>query len=272
MRNYARVVPVLAVCLAAAVFVKLAAAAPTQNFGPASGTIPDAATAQPKSQPPPPPPKAAPTVVTVAPKKVAAPATDSAELKKLRAELDDARAEAAQAKKNAVRVADLENENKELNAKLTAAEKKASVKPVAPADSAEVKKLRGDLEKARADTAQARAEAGELRKQAVTKPVIEPAEVKNLQAQLSQAQKEAEQAKTKSAARMSELQKQNTDLSVKLGAAQKSAAAAPSEAPDARVMKRLRNENSYLRNLLDTYTAKNPELKGQLRRYEQESK
>jgi hypothetical protein len=37
-------------------------------------------------------------------------------------------------------------------------------------------------------------------------------------------------------------------------------------------MKRLRDENSYLRNLLDTYAAKNPELKGQLRRYAQEEK
>jgi hypothetical protein len=68
------------------------------------------------------------------------------------------------------------------------------------------------------------------------------------------------------------LEKGNTDLTAKLATAQKTAAAAPAEAPDARVMKRLREENSYLRNLLDTYTAKNPELKGQLRRYEQDEK
>jgi hypothetical protein len=31
----------------------------------------------------------------------------------------------------------------------------------------------------------------------------------------------------------------------------------------------LRNENSYLRNLLDTYAEQNSELKGQLRRHDQ---
>jgi hypothetical protein len=206
-------------------------------------------------------------VITAAPKKAPAPATDSAELKKLRAELDAARAEAAQAKKNAARAIDLENENRELGAKLATAEKKANAKPAAPIDSAEVKSLRAELDKSRA-------EAAELKKKAAAKPAVavDSGEVKNLRAELSDARKEAEQAKSKSAARLSDLEKQNADLSAKLSAAQKTAAAAPAEAPEARVMKRLREENSYLRNLLDKYTAKNPELKGQLRHYEQEVK
>ena len=74
----------------------------------------------------------------------------------------------------------------------------------------------------------------------------------------------------KATARVAELEKQNTDLSSKLAAEKKVAAAVTSaEPPDARVMKRLRDENSYLRNLLDTYAAQNPELKGRLLRHDQ---
>jgi hypothetical protein len=253
MRNYLRVVFVLAVCLFTAMFVRPAAAEPKQNFGPASGTIPDAEAPQ-STKPKPMPP-----------------AGDSSEVKKLRAELDAARAEAAQAKRNAARVADLEKENRDLSAKLEAAEKKASAKPMMPVDSAEVKNLRADLDKSRGDLEKSRAEVAELKKQVAAKPAVavDSGEVKSLRAQLGDARKEAEHAKSKSAARAAELEKQNADLSAKLAAAEKTTAGAPTEAPDARIMKRLREENSYLRNLLDTYSAKNPELKGQLRRYEQ---
>lgn len=255
MRNYLRFVPVFAVCLSAAMFVRPVTAQPKQNFGPASGAIPEAEA--PKAQKP----RATPAPVATTPKAVAS--TDSAEVKKLRAELDAARSDAAQAKRSAVRVAALEEENKELSSKLAAAEKKANAKLATPVDSAEVKSLRADLDKSRSEVA-------ELRKQVAAKPAVavDGAEVKSLRAQLSEARKEAEQARGKSS-RVAELEKQNADLSAKLAAAQKTAAAAPTEAPDARIMKRLREENSYLRNLLDTYSAKNPELKGQLRRYEQ---
>jgi multidrug resistance efflux pump len=156
----------------------------------------------------------------------------------------------------------LEKENSELSAKLATAQKKLDAQS---AQAAELKNVRGELDKARADVA-------ELKKQAAAKPVVDSGEVKSLRTQLSDARKEADQAKKKSDARISELEKLNTDLSAKLATAQKTAAAAPSETPDARIMKRLREENSYLRNLLDTTAAKNPELKGQLRRYEQDAK
>ena len=243
---------------------------------------------------------------------VLAPGPDSAELKKLRADLDAARADAAQSKKNAARAADLDKANKDLSAKLSAAEKKVSA---TPADSAEVKNLR--------------AQVADLKKQVAAKPAGDSAEVKTLRNQLADSRKELDQAK-KSTSQVADLQKQNKDLSTQLAAAKKEASArytppvlaptvdsadlkklraeadsaradaekarktisdlekknadlssklaaeaktaapaAAAEPADARVMKQLRNENSYLRNLLDTYAAKNPELKGQLRHHDQ---
>jgi chromosome segregation ATPase len=182
-------------------------------------------------------------------------ATDSTELNKLRKELDAAHADTAQAQKGAARAASLEKANGDLSAKLAAAEKKTETQ------ATEVKNIQGELDKSRAEVAS-------LKKQVAAKPAVDPGEVKSLQGQLSDARKDAEQAKKKSDARISELEKGNADLSAKLATAQKAAAAAPAEAPDARVMKRLREENSYLRNLLEKYSAKNPELKGQLRHYE----
>ena len=256
--------------------------------------------------------------VKVAPP-AAAPKTDAAEVKKLRADLEAARADATQSKKDAARAIDLEKQNKDLSTKLAAAEKKASAPPV---DSAEVRKLRADLDKSHAEVA-------DLKKLAAAKPVGDSAEVKSLRSQLADARKELDQSK-KSAAQVADLQKQNKDLSSQLTTAKKEAsakvtpaAAAPAVDPaelkklraeadsaradaekarktasdlekknadlssklasekkaattaaaaepaDARVLKQLRNENSYFRNLLDTYAAQNPELKGQLRRHDQ---
>ena len=250
-------------------------------------------------------------------------ASDSAELKKLRADLDTARADAAaQAKKSASQVADLEKQNKDLSTKLASTEKKSNIAPV---DSGEVKNLRSELDKAHAEVA-------DLKKQVAAKPGVAPVadngEVKSLRTQLADTRKELDQTK-KSASQVSDLEKQNKDLSAKLAASEKKAAAkpvpapvdnsaelkklheeldsartdadkgkkaaaraselekenkdlsaklvaekkadasAPSEAPDARVMKHLRSENSYLRNVLDTYAEQNSELKGQLRRHDQ---
>ena len=50
------------------------------------------------------------------------------------------------------------------------------------------------------------------------------------------------------------------------GAAQRTEAAVT--AKDANLMKKLREENSYLRNLLEKYATKNPELKPSLHKYE----
>jgi chromosome segregation ATPase len=258
---------VVALCLFSAILAQNALAAPKQNFGPGPGIASQTETpkAAPSTEPAAPKPVApvkvqAPKAETPkaeapkpAPKAVAA--TDSTELNKLRKELDAARAEASQAQKGAARATALEKENGDLSARLAAAEKKAE------SQTTEVKNIQGELDKSRAEVAS-------LKKQVAAKPAVDPGEIKSLQGQLSDARKDAEQAKKKSDGRISELEKGNTDLSAKLAAAQKTAAAAPAEAPDARVMKRLREENSYLRNLLEKYSAKNPELKGQLRHYE----
>ena len=222
--------------------------------------------------------------------------TDTAELKRLRTEADSARADADKSRKAA---ADLEKQNKDLSAKLASAEKKTNITPT---DSSEVKNLRTELDKSHAEVA-------DLKKQVAAKPVLAPvpvadnSEVKSLRTQVSDLQKqnkdlnaklaaakpapvdnsaemkklheqldasraEADKGK-KASARASELEKENKDLSAKLSAEKKAEAEAPTVAPDVRVMKQLRNENSYLRNLLDTYAEQNSELKGQLRRHDQ---
>ena len=160
-----------------------------------------------------------------------APVADNGEVKSLRAQLAETQKELGQAKNSASQVSDLEKQNKDLSAKLAAADKKAAVvaaKPVPVDNSAELKKLQDELAATRA---------------------------------------EADKGK-KASARVNELEKENKDLSAKLTAERKAASEAPAEAPDVRVMKQLRNENSYLRNLLDTYAEQNSELKGQLHRHD----
>src|ERR1017187_2111383 len=160
------------------------------------------------------------------------PVADSSEVKNLRSQLVDTHKELDQAKKTAGQVSDLEKQNKDLSAKLAAADKKAATAAAKPApvdNSAELKKLRDELDATRA---------------------------------------EANKGK-KASAQVADLEKQNKDLSAKLAEERKAEAEAPTVAPDVRVMKQLRNENSYLRNLLDTYAEQNSELKGQLRRHDQ---
>ncbi len=160
-----------------------------------------------------------------------APVADSSEVKSLRAQLAETQKELGQAKNSASQVSDLERQNKDLSAKLAAADKKATAAAAKPApvdNSAELKKLHDELDATRA---------------------------------------EADRGK-KASARVNELEKENKDLSAKLTAEKKAASEAPTEAPDVRVMKQLRNENSYLRNLLDTYAEQNSELKGQLHRHD----
>ncbi len=161
------------------------------------------------------------------------PVADNSEVKNLRAQLADTRKELDQAKNSASQVSDLQKQNKDLSAKLAAADKKAAAaaaRPVPIDNSAELKKLREEL-----DTFRAEADKGK-----------------------------------KASARVGEqLEKENKDLTSKLAEEKKAEAEAPAVAPDVRVMKQLRNENSYLRNLLDTYAEQNSELKGQLRRHDQ---
>jgi predicted nucleic acid-binding Zn-ribbon protein len=229
---------------------------------------------------------------------VAAPPSDSAEMKKLRAELNKTRTEADAAKKSAAQVPDLQKQNKDLSAKLASTEKKTNI---APTDSSEVKNLRTELDKSHAEVA-------DLKKQVAAKPVLAPvpvadnSEVKSLRTQVSDLQRQNKDLNAKLAAAAAkpapvdnsaelkklrteadgaradadkarkaaaDLEKQNKDLSAKLAGEKKAEAEAPTVAPDARVMKQLRNENSYLRNLLDTYAEQNSELKGQLRRHDQ---
>ncbi len=64
---------------------------------------------------------------------VAAPPSDSAEMKKLRAELNKSRAEADAAKKSAAKVPDLQKQNKDLSVQLAAAEQKAVAAKLATA-------------------------------------------------------------------------------------------------------------------------------------------
>ena len=103
----------------------------------------------------------------------------------------------------------------------------------------------------------------------VTSAPADTAEIKKLRDQLAAARAEADKGKI-AVGRVTDLERQNADLSAKLATEKKAATtAAAAEPADARVMKRLRDENSYLRNLLDTYTAQNPELKGRLLRHDQ---
>jgi DNA repair exonuclease SbcCD ATPase subunit len=217
-----------------------------------------------------------------APAKRAAAPSESAELKKLRAELADARAETERAKKAGQQVADLQKQNKELAAKLAAAEKMpAPAKAAAPAESAELKKLRTELADARAETERAKKagqQVADLQKQnkelaakleaaqkqaaVAVKPAPAPgesAELKKLRAELANTRAELAAAKKRPATpgEPRDVRKLREELNETKAASDK----------DAELIKNLREENSRLRHLLETYAATIPELKGQLRRH-----
>lgn len=227
---------------------------------------------------PTPPPQAPLPAATPPAVSAPQPANDQfAKLQKENAQLKTDLTEARRTAKSNSQVDKLTRENRDLKDQLAAAEKQAAdAKAAASTESPEVKKLRADLDKARADTEQAKKSANQAatlekqnkdliaqleaaRKEASAKaapPVVAPAadtaEVKKLQADNERARKQV------------------TDLEKQLAEEKKAAEAATAAEPaDARIMKHLRNENSYLRNLLDTYAASNPELKGQLHRHDQ---
>jgi chromosome segregation ATPase len=214
------------------------------------------------------------------------------------------RTETEQGRKAAAEPQKLRGENQELTAKVAALQKqadaaRATVTPARPAmESAEVAKLRAELQKTR-DEAERSQKSGdsrvaELTKQnqqlsaalaAAQKPTAAPRdgdEVRQLRAALAAAKADAEEAK-RGEKRVATLEAQNAELRAQLAAAQKQPPA-PREPADLRklrtdldklqttvnknaeMMEQLRRENSFLKNLLDTYAARNPELKGQLRR------
>jgi predicted nuclease with TOPRIM domain len=231
---------------------------------------------------------------------VAAAPTESADVKALRAELD-------QAKKTAARVPELEKQNKDLSAQLASAQRHTAATAASAPSAAGPKQnfgptlhnepLEGDATKKlkeqvtvlqkqnkdlSAQLADARAQADSAKKAGTRVAELEKAN-KDLTAQLAAAQKQVS-AKTVAPAAPSEsaeLKKLRTELSesqAELARAKKTAVAAsaeqravpaPAESSDARIMKQLRRENSYLRNLLEQYVEKNPELKPRLRNLDQ---
>ncbi len=213
--------------------------------------------------------------------KAAPSAGESEEVKKLQSELSDAQQKAA-AQADA-----LTKQNKDLSDQLAAAQK-----PAAPAgESDELKKLQTELSDARTEldhTKSAYEQIAKLQKEdndlsaqlieAGKKASTESPEVKKLRSDLADAQAEADRAK-KASQPLDDLKKQNRALSDKVAslerqvAAQASVtersgdtgAAAVTDASD--IMHKLRRENSFLRNMLETYSEKDPALKAQLRRY-----
>jgi chromosome segregation ATPase len=221
----------------------------------------------------------------------AAPA-DTAQLKKLQAELADARAEVDRTKKANANATALVQQNQALSSQLAASK----------GQTAELQQARTELAAAQAEaqTAQAAsAHAADLEKQnnelaaqleeAKKGPYIRPtsvaesAEIRDLKTQLDDMHTEVNRAQSANA-RVDELAKQNADLKAQLEDVRKNAitrvevvdmnppgrqiAPAALSQKDAAMMKKLRDENSYMRNLLETYAATNPELKPRLKKYQ----
>ena len=203
------------------------------------------------------------------------PAAGNEEITRLRAELADAKSDAAKSRQDASRVSDLERENKMLNAKLAEASKAPVVtKTVSatqnftasateapqqvgkPVESPELKKLRVELADAKADADKARsaqqAELSKLQQQTkdlaaqldaakkttAAKPV-EQTELKKLRNDLADAKAEAEKARTAQQREVAKLQQDNKDLTSQLDATKKVATAKPVESPE---LKKLRVE------------------------------
>jgi DNA repair exonuclease SbcCD ATPase subunit len=231
-------------------------------------------------------------------------AKTAAENERLRTELQQTKTDAEQGRKAAAEAQKLKTENQALTAKVSDLQKQASatrtqITPARPTvDTGEVAKLRAELQIAReeADRNQKTGDtrAAELAKQnqqlsaalaAAQKAPAQPRdtdEVRQLRAALAAAKAEAEQAK-RGDNRVAALEAQNSQLRAQLAETQKQPPA-PREPSDLRKLRgdldnlqatvnrnaelteQLRRENSFLKNLLETYAAKNPELKGQLRR------
>jgi hypothetical protein len=183
---------------------------------------------------------------------------DSTAVKGLRAELDKSHAEVVDLKKQvAAKSTGDSAEVKNLRAQLTDAQKELDQTKKSASQVSYLEKQNKDLS----------AQLVDARQQASAKAstATDAAEIKKLDSEANSARADADKARKVAA----ELEKKNTDLAVKLAAEKKAEAVVTAAEPaDSRIMRQLRNENSYFRNLLDTYAANNTELKGQLHRHD----
>lgn len=179
---------------------------------------------------------------------LAAQKSDLAMLHQTRAELTEVRAVAEKAQADAVRAKQLEVENITLTDKLAQAQRNAFVRPLTVQEATEISKLRKQVEEMRIESirgAEASTRADDLLK-----------ENNKLRDQLEEARK------------AQPIQVEFIDNNKRAGSATISALAPK----DTSVMKNLREENSYLRHLLESYVSQIPELKPRLRKIEQEKK
>ena len=174
--------------------------------------------------------------------KLAAKPVESPELKKLRTELTDVKADSEKARTaSQTEATKLQGQINDLTGQLAAAKKAAAV------ESPELKKLRGELGEAKAGLEKANAATGKLQdenkaltgqldaaKKVATKPVESP-ELKKLRSDLADAKAETEKARSA----QTKLQQDNKTLGEQLDAAKKAAAVKPVESPE---VKKLRGE------------------------------
>jgi chromosome segregation ATPase len=172
--------------------------------------------------------------------------TDIEELNKLRAELAATRDEIARTKSLAGQVATLEAQNKELSTKLQATRRPAIVTGVTAEQSTELAQLRSEIAAMRAETTRAKQSTQLIEKLAQENTALKS----QLAATTSQPPAGA--------------------IIVQPAPATAPAAALSPE-QEAAILKKLRQENSYLLNVLKEYSQENPELKARLRKLQQQS-
>jgi DNA repair exonuclease SbcCD ATPase subunit len=196
---------------------------------------------------------------------------NAAQLKQLQADLADARTQLDRTKKASADTTALVKQNQDLATQLAAAK----------GQGAQLEQARTELAglRAEAETAKiATARAADLQKQnnelndkleeAKKGPYIRPltteesADIRQLKIQVENMRDETEQAR-RANARLDALTKENAELQASL----RQASPVLTE-KDAAAVKKLRDENSYLRNLLEEYAAKSPELKPELKKFQ----
>jgi hypothetical protein len=209
---------------------------------------------------------------TAKPAAAAAP-TESANIKALRADLD-------QARKTAARVPDLEKQNKDLSAQLAAAQKRATTSTIPVASGAgpkqnfgpaphteaieadatnKLKEQVSDLQKQNKDLTTQLATAQKDASAKAATAAGESTELNKTHAELADARAQVDSAK-KASARVAELEKSTKDLTAQLAAAQKQASAkavVPLPATESPEYKKLRAH-------ADDLEKQNKELSGKL--------
>ena len=158
--------------------------------------------------------------------KLAAKPVESPELKKVRSELADSKAEVEKAHAAQQReVAKLQQDNKDLSGQLDAAKKQAAAKPV---ESPELKKLRAELTDTKADAEKVRTAQQEQIKELTSQvsaakkaAAMESPELKKVRSELADAKAEVEKAHASDA----KLKQENQELATQLAAAKKATVA-----------------------------------------------